>query len=149
MLNIPTASMPGHDHLCPPPECVPWLRTWETLMTAPQRHLANYAPSAMLFNGEGIPQNCPLPRGDPDPCLIHGYLGPPHATRHLDRASRLFEAHGPLSLYFTMGRPLPHPKIAPYMGDPDPHLIHGYLGPPHPTCQTTSRSVQPLSLIHI
>jgi len=26
--------------------------------------------------------------------------------------------------------------------DPDPHLIHGYLGTPHPTWQTASRSVQ-------
>ena len=28
-------------------------------------------------------------------------------------------------------------------GHPDPHLIHGYLGAQHPTCQTASRSVQP------
>ena len=27
LLNIPTAGMPGHAHLCPPPDCVPWLRT--------------------------------------------------------------------------------------------------------------------------
>jgi len=54
---------------------------------------------------------CPLPWGDPDPRLIHGYLGPPHPTRHVDRAIRLFRAHAPLSLYFTMGWSLPHPKL--------------------------------------
>ena len=28
LLNIPTAGLPGLAHLCPPPDCVPWLRTW-------------------------------------------------------------------------------------------------------------------------
>jgi len=28
-------------------------------------------------------------------------------------------------------------------GDPDLHLIHGYAGPPEPTCQTASRSLEP------
>jgi len=30
-------------------------------------------------------------------------------------------------------------------GDPDRHLIYGYCGPPHPTCQVASRFVQPFS----
>jgi len=34
-------------------------------------------------------------------------------------------------------------KIAPFHGDLDPHLIHGSLGPPESSTQTTSRSVQP------
>jgi len=36
----------------------------------------------------------------------------PQAKCHLDRASCLLRAHTPLSLYFTVGRPLPRPKIA-------------------------------------
>ena len=39
--------------------------------------------------------------------------------------------------------PLP-PQNCPFpWGNPDPHLIHGDCGPPHITCQTASRSVQP------
>ena len=35
------------------------------------------------------------------------------------------------------------PKLPLIMGDANPHLIHGYLGRPHPTRQTPSRSNQP------
>ena len=54
-----------------------------------------------------------------------------HVKRHLGRANRLFGAHGPLSLYFTMGWPLPHLKTAPSLGNPEPHTW--LLGPiaPH------------------
>ena len=68
----------------------------------------------MLFNGVEIPQNCPLPWGMRTPPPSNTWLlGPPHphAEQHLDRTSRLFTAHATLSLYFTMGRPLSHPKI--------------------------------------
>ena len=45
---------------------------------------------------------------------------------------------------FSMG--MKSPKIAPSSGgSPDPHLIHGYCGPHHPTCQTAARLVQPFS----
>ena len=72
----------------------------------------------MLFNGGGNPPKLSLTMGGSGPHLIHGYLGPPHPTclTHLHRNCRLLRAHAPLSLYFTMGQPLPHPKIASYHG---------------------------------
>jgi len=40
-------------------------------------------------------------------------------------------------------------KIAPSHGSyMDPHLIHGSLGPPEPTTQTVSRSVQAFCRVH-
>ena len=41
------------------------------------------------------------------------------------------------------------PQIALYHGGSGPHLAHGYCGPPHPTCQTASRSVQPFYFCRI
>ena len=48
-----------------------------------------------------------------------------------------------VSLYFTIGCPFPSsPKKLPNpMGDLDPHLIHGSLGPPESSTQMASRSV--------
>ena len=49
--------------------------------------------------------------------------------------------HNPYTFYWTAPSP---PKNCPFpWGDPDPHPIHGYYGPPYHTCQTASRSVQP------
>ena len=83
--------------------------------------------------------------GDADPHVIQGHLGPPHPTGQTPfrSTSRLFRAHAPLSLYFTMRRHLPHPKIA---------LCPGCSRPPFktwllwrtPAYQTASRWVQPL-----
>ena len=61
-----------------------------------------------LFSGKKIPQIAPYHGGS----MVTWAHRTPHAKRHLDGASRLFRAHAPLSLYFTMGRPLPYPKIA-------------------------------------
>jgi len=53
------------------------------------------------------------------------FLGPirihiPQPRRHLDRFSHFCTAHRRVSLYFTMGRPFPPLKIAPFHGDLDP-----------------------------
>ena len=63
---------------------------------------------------------------------------------------RIADAYERYSLHFTMGRPfpydgapLPSSKLPLPMGDLDPHLIHGYLGPPESKSQRASRSVQP------
>ena len=100
----------------------------------------------MLFNGEEIPQNCPLPWMDPDPHVIHGYLGPPHSTCLTPSPRNLPSPQGSRSiipiLYYGTAPSPPQNCHFPW-GDPDPHLIHGDCGPPHPTCQTASRSVQP------
>ena len=57
----------------------------------------------MLCNGEEIPQKLPLTMGGSGPPSTTWLLGrTAHAKCHVDRASRLFGAHGPLSLYFTM-----------------------------------------------
>jgi len=47
-------------------------------------------------------------------------------------------------LYNTMGRPFPPSKLPLSMGRSGPHLIHGSLGPPEPSTQMASWSVQPL-----
>ena len=96
--------------------------------------------------GEEAPKNCPLPWVNPDPHLIHGYLGPLHPTRQTPSRPNQPSLHGSCSiipiLYY--GTALSPPQNCPFpWGDPDPHLIHGDCGPPHPTCQTASRSVQP------
>jgi len=45
---------------------------------------------------------------------------------------------------YTLQWDAPFPlKIAPSHGDPNPHLIHGSLGPPESSIQTASQSVQP------
>jgi len=51
--------------------------------------------------------------------------------------------HGRKSLYFTMGRPFSPRNFPLPMGDLNPHLIHGPLGPAKSSTQTVSRSVQP------
>ena len=77
------------------------------------------------------------------PRLIHASLGPPESTTqtasvgkygalfsvftywHVDR----FSCFCTVSLYFTMGRPISSSTLPLLMGDLDPHLIHGPLGP--------------------
>ena len=64
LLNILTAGMPIYAH----PDSVPWLRTWETLMIAPQHHLANNSKlrsicSAIQWGTN--PPKLPLTMGDP------------------------------------------------------------------------------------
>jgi len=46
----------------------------------------------------------------------------PQPKEHFDRFSRFCTAHCRLSLYITMGAPFP--KIAPFHGGSEPHLIH-------------------------
>ena len=46
-------------------------------------------------------------------------------------------------MLFNGGRNPPKLSLPLGGGCPDPHLIHCYWGPPHPTCQAASRSVQP------
>ena len=80
VLNILTAGMLIYVQ---PPDCVPWLRTWETLMTAPQRHRANSGKLCSICSAiqKGRnPQKLPLTMGDLDPHVIHGYLAQPHST---------------------------------------------------------------------
>ena len=62
------------------------------------------------------------------------------ATRMTRRKMNTPSVHAMLMLF--NGEEIP-PKLPLTMGDADPHLIHGYLGPPHPTRQTPSRWNQP------
>jgi len=52
----------------------------------------------------------------------------PKPKRHLNRFSHFCTAHRRVSVYFTIGCPS-FLKIAIPMGDLDPHLIHGSVGP--------------------
>jgi len=67
----------------------------------------------------------------------------PQPKRYLDVFSRFCTDDRRVSLYFTMGRPFPPLKLPLSMGDLNPHLIHGPLGPLTSSTQTASRSVQP------
>jgi len=85
------------------------------------------------------PNNCPFAWGIWAPSNIC-FLGPTqvHNPNGILISSTVFEQMSTVSLYFTMGSspsklPLP-------MGDVDPHLIHGSLGPPKFWIQTASRS---------
>ena len=102
----------GHAHLCPPPDCVPWLRTWETLMTAPQRHLANSGKLCSVCNAiqwGRNPQNCPLPwqGGGSGPHLIHGDCGPPNMPNGISIGQPFLG--GTLSLHH---RPTDHGNVS-------------------------------------
>jgi len=119
----------------------------EMLAITPQRqHAADYIakqPFTMLFNGQETPPNCPFPWGDPG---THSALGPckftcqtPSRSSQLSFRRRWFAF--PI-LYHGMA-PSPLLNCTFPWGDLDPHLIHGYVGLPKPTHQTTSRSVQP------
>jgi len=55
---------------------------------------------------------------------------------------RIAAARGRHCRYFTMGHPSPWKSLI-LMGDLDPHIIHGSLGPSKSTTQAASRSVQP------
>ena len=67
----------------------------------------------------------------------------PQPKRYPYRFSRLCTDDRRVSLYFTTGR-LFFPQNFPLpIGGLDPHLIHGFPGPPKSSTQTASRSVQP------
>ena len=52
-------------------------------------------------------------------------------------------AHGRDLWYFTMGRRFLQLKLSIPIGDLDPNLIHGSLGPPESSTHTASQSVEP------
>jgi len=72
----------------------------------------------------------------------------PHPERHLDQFGRFCIAQGRQSLYFTMGGPSPL-KIAPSLGDLDPHLTHGFLDPAKSKPQTAYSVVFAVMMIVI
>jgi len=48
----------------------------------------------ILYDGTPLaPSKSPLPMGDLDPNLIHGSLGPPKSSAHIDRCSHFGGAH--------------------------------------------------------
>ena len=80
------------------------------------------------------------------PHLVRGSLAhlSPQPKWHLDWFSRFCIDDRRVSLDFTMGRPCFPSKLPLPMGDQNPHLTHGFLGPPKSSTQTASRSVQPI-----
>jgi len=83
--------------------------------------------------------------GDLESHLTHDSLGPSEPITQMASRSVLSFLHNDhrVSLYFTMGRTFPPSKLLLTMGDLDPHLTHGSLGPPESSTQRASRSVQP------
>jgi len=100
--------------------------------------------SLYFTTGRHFPSKLPFPMGDLEPHLTHDSLGPSEPTTQTTfwsvqpfctddrRVSHTLQwvAHSPSKL------PLP-------MGDLDPHLTRGFLGPPESSTQTESWSVQP------
>ena len=124
LLNTPTASMPIYAY--PQTVSLGFIlgRRWWLRHSATWRIAANYAPSAMLFSGEEIPPKLPRTMGDPDPHVIHGYVGPPHPTCQMPCRLSQPSLQGsrwiiPILYYWIVKLPFP-------WGDPDLHLIHGY-----------------------
>jgi len=89
--------------------------------------------------------------GDPAP-LRKGHSSPPFSVRVYCSHGRPSHSQLVLSsclhssrqrvVIFHSGVIVPRFKIAPSIGDLNPHLIHGSLGPPESSTQTASRSVQ-------
>ena len=100
----------------------------------------------MVFNGGENPPKLPLTMGGsrpPSNTWLLGLTAPdmPNAISTEPAVSSVLTLHYPYTLLWdgpfpTQNGPFP-------WGDLDPHLIHGDCRPPHPTCQTASRSVQP------
>jgi len=68
-----------------------------------------------------------------NPHLTLDSFGPsPQPKRRLSRFSHFCTDNRRMSLYFTMGCPFPLSKLPIPMGDLDPQLMHGSLGPPVP-----------------
>jgi len=95
--------------------------------------------------GNPFPQNCPS-HGRSKPHLTHDSLG--HSEQTLETASRSVQPFlhkwpqsGPI-LY--NGTPLSPSKLPLLMGNLEPHLIHGSLGPPESSTQMASGLVQQL-----
>ena len=74
-----------------------------------------------------------IPRGRPSP----------QSKLHHDRFGYCRTGDRRGSLYFTMGRPFSPKNLPLPMGDLNPHLKHGPLGPPKSSTQRASWSVQP------
>jgi len=81
--------------------------------------------------GSSSSQNYPFPWGDLDPHLIHGSLGPPSSQRkhHHDRFSHFCIDNRRVSLYFTIGCPVPLSKLSPPMGGSGPPSSTWFPGP--------------------
>ena len=101
-------------------------------------HKASYSKLRPKIGCHGnVPQHLWTPIQHMIP-TAHPTLQP---KRHPYRFSRLCTDDRRVSLYFTVQF---SPKNLPLpMGDLDPHLIHGSLGPPKSSTQTAARSVQP------
>jgi len=105
--------------------------------------IAHGRKSRYIKIGAPVPQNCPFPWVDLDPIkhMIPWTNLSPQPKWHLDWFSRFCTDSRRVSLYFS-GSPLPPLELSLPMGDLDPHLIHGSLGPPKSSTQMASRSLQ-------
>ena len=100
--------------------------------------------SSSMHGHDLSPKNCPFAWGNLEPHLTHGSFGPIECSTEM--ASRLVQPF----LHSSPQRvpilynvpPLLSSKLPLPVGDLDPHLTHGSLGPPESSTQTTSRSVE-------
>jgi len=109
------------------------------LAIAPQRHLANVQWTMLLSHclqcfsmGRKSPKTASFRGGNPGPHLVQGSFGLCKSTSQMQTwSSQPYCRHWRFMfaiVYYGMA-PSP-PQNCPFpCGDPDPHLIHGYLGP--------------------
>jgi len=99
----------------------------------------------ILYNGRPFPPKLPIPTGDLGPRLTHDSLGPSEPTNRTSSPSVQLFLHWWLQSVPILysGTPLSPSKLPLPMGDLDPHLIHGSLGPSKSSIQMAFQSVQP------
>jgi len=98
----------------------------------------------MSWAGHFPPWNCPYVWGSGPPSDTFPWAHPsPHPKQLLDWFSIFLHSSRQEVAILYNGPPLPPPlKIVPCMGDLNPHLMHGSLGPTESTSQMASRWVQ-------
>jgi len=102
------------------------------------------AESPYTLQWASLSPKLPLSIGDLDPHLLYDFSGqfePVTQTVSPSVQPFLYTNDRRVSLYFTMGYPPPS-KLPLPVGDVDPDLMHGSLGPPKSSTQTASRLFQ-------
>jgi len=146
---LPSQSCPFPWGICIPIKyVVPWVHPTQH----PKRHLDRFSRFCTAHGRKSLyfTMSAPFPKIAPS----HGGSQHPFNTRFL----RPIQAHNPnsisirsavfaqmtsVSLYFTMGSPLPPQNcLFPWL-DMDSITMHGSYGPPESLIQTASRSAQP------
>ena len=124
--------------------------TTQTANRSVQPFLHSSRQKSVYFTmGDLFPKIAPS-YGGSGPSYNSWFLGPvwAHSQNSIMIGSAVFEQTTTECLYtLQCDAPFPSKLLLP-MGDLDPHLIHGSLGPPKSSTQTASQLVQPFCRAH-